>query len=88
MVRTPMQGSDLPACRPRATRVTTAADEASRATSPASRTWAGWLYLDTVIDGNGEPVIGWSMADRLRTDLICYAVTMVTGNVELAPADV
>ena len=27
------------------------------------RTWAGWLYLATVIDCCSREVVGWSMAD-------------------------
>ncbi len=40
------------------------------------RTWAGWLYLATVIDCHTKQVIGWSMATHMRTELICKAVTM------------
>jgi putative transposase len=52
------------------------------------RTWAGWLYLATVIDCHNKAVIGWSMADHMRTDLICDAITMAASNVELAPGAV
>jgi putative transposase len=52
------------------------------------RTWAGWLYLATVIDCHSKAVIGWSMADHMRTDLICDAITMAAGNVDLAPGAV
>ena len=31
------------------------------------RTWAGWLYLATVIDCCSREVVGWSMAVHLRT---------------------
>jgi putative transposase len=40
------------------------------------RTWEGWLYLATVIDLYTKEVIGWSMADHMRTSLICDAITM------------
>ena len=33
------------------------------------RTWEGWLYLATVIDFASRRVVGWAMADHLRTDL-------------------
>src|SRR5665811_2340415 len=52
------------------------------------RTWAGWLYLATVIDCHSKAVIGWAMADHMRTDLICDAITMAAGNVDLAPGAV
>ena len=47
-------------------------------------TWQGWLYLATVIDCHNKAVVGWSMADHMRTGLICDAITMAAGNVELA----
>ena len=40
------------------------------------RTWAGWLFLATVIDCHTKAVVGWSMAKHMRTDLICDALTM------------
>lgn len=48
-------------------------------------TWAGWLYLATVIDCHSKAVIGWSMADHLRTDLVCDALSMAAGTVDFAP---
>ncbi len=48
------------------------------------RTWAGWLYLATVIDCATKAVIGWSMAEHMRADLVCDAITMAATNVELA----
>ncbi len=52
------------------------------------RTWQGWLYLATVIDCHTKAVIGWSMAEHMRTDLIADALTMATGNYRLAPGAV
>ena len=52
------------------------------------RCWTGWLYLATVIDCHSKAVVGWSMADHMRTDLICDAITMAADNVELAPGAV
>jgi putative transposase len=49
------------------------------------RTWSGWLYLATVIDCHTRAVIGWSMAEHMRTDLVCQAITMAAGNVDLDP---
>ena len=34
------------------------------------RTWEGWLYLATVIDACSRRVIGWAIADVMRTDLV------------------
>jgi transposase InsO family protein len=48
------------------------------------RTWEGWLYLATVLDCHSKRVVGWSMAEHLRTDLICDAITMAATNVEFA----
>jgi transposase InsO family protein len=44
------------------------------------RTWAGWLYLATVIDCCTKEVIGYAMADHMRTDLICDALDMAARN--------
>lgn len=49
------------------------------------RTWAGWLYLATVIDCHTRAVVGWSMAEHMRTSLVCDALTMAAGNIELQP---
>ncbi|HVH93629.1 MAG TPA: IS3 family transposase [Nocardioidaceae bacterium] len=38
-------------------------------------TWQGWLYLATVIDITSRCVVGYAMADYLRTDLIADALT-------------
>jgi putative transposase len=40
------------------------------------RTWEGWLYLATVIDAHSRRVIGWSIADHMRTDLVEDALKM------------
>ena len=31
------------------------------------RTWTGWAYLATVIDCHSRKVVGWSIADHMRT---------------------
>src|SRR5438270_3001608 len=38
------------------------------------RTWEGWLYLATVIDLGSRRVVGWSMADHMRAELVCDAL--------------
>ena len=40
------------------------------------RTWEGWVYLATVIDAHSRRVIGWAIADHMRTDLIQEAPMM------------
>jgi transposase InsO family protein len=37
-------------------------------------TWQGWLYLATVIDLASRKVVGWAVADYLRTDLVDAAL--------------
>jgi len=39
-------------------------------------TWQGWLYLATVIDLASRRVVGWAMADHMRAELVCDALTM------------
>ncbi len=36
----------------------------------------GWLYLATVIDLFSRKVIGWSMSERMKADLVCDALRM------------
>jgi putative transposase len=40
------------------------------------RTWEGWLYLSFVLDTHSRRVVGWSMANNLRTELVLDAVNM------------
>jgi putative transposase len=40
------------------------------------RTWEGWLYLATVIDAHSRRVIGWAIAEHMRTDLVEQALQM------------
>ena len=40
------------------------------------RTWEGWAYLATVIDLHSRKVVGWAVADHLRTELITQALDM------------
>jgi putative transposase len=41
-------------------------------------TWEGWLYLATVIDIASRRVVGFSLADHLRTELVTDALTNAT----------
>jgi putative transposase len=38
-------------------------------------TWQGWLYLATVLDLRSRRVVGYALADHLRTDLIADALS-------------
>ena len=40
------------------------------------RTWEGWLYLATVIDLGSRRVVGWAMADHMRSTLVVDALRM------------
>jgi len=40
------------------------------------RTWEGWLYLSFVLDTYSRRVVGWSMANNLRTALVLDALNM------------
>src|SRR5258708_30548361 len=40
------------------------------------RTWEGWLYLAVVLDAFSRRVVGWALADHLRTELATDALQM------------
>lgn len=40
------------------------------------KTWDGWCYLATVIDLHSRAVVGFAVADHMRTSLIVEALTM------------
>jgi putative transposase len=40
------------------------------------RTGEGWLYLAVILDAFSRRVVGWSMADHLRTELVLDALDM------------
>jgi len=40
------------------------------------RTWEGWLYLAVIVDAYSRKVVGWAMADHLRTELATDALKM------------
>ncbi len=43
-------------------------------------TWEGWAYLATVIDLASRRVVGWALADHMRTELVEDALTMAFAN--------
>jgi putative transposase len=40
------------------------------------RSWEGWLYLSFVLDTYSRKIVGWSMANNLRTGLVLDALNM------------
>jgi transposase InsO family protein len=40
------------------------------------RTWEGWLYLAAVQDAYSRAIVGWSMADHMRHELVVDALQM------------
>ena len=43
-------------------------------------TWEGWSYLATVIDLASRRVVGWALADHMRTELVEDALNMAFVN--------
>jgi putative transposase len=43
-------------------------------------TLEGWLYLATVLDAWSRRIVGWAMADTLRTELVVDALNMAVWN--------
>ena len=48
-------------------------------------TWQGWLYLATVLDCCTKKVVGYAMADHLRTSLVTAALDMANRNGHIRP---
>ena len=48
-------------------------------------TWAGFLYLAVVLDVFSRRIVGWAMADHLRTELVVSALEMALWNRRPAP---
>lgn len=40
------------------------------------RTDEGWLYLACILDLGSRRVVGWSLSERMKTQLVCDALTM------------
>jgi len=49
------------------------------------RTWAGWLYVAVIVDAHSRCVVGWSMREDLRADLVVDAIRMALWRRNLAP---
>jgi putative transposase len=48
-------------------------------------TWQGWAYLATVIDLSSRRVVGWALADHMRTGLVEDALSMAFARRRPAP---
>ena len=48
-------------------------------------TATGWLYLAVVIDLCSRKIVGWSLADHLRTQLVSDALKQALGSRDTAP---
>lgn len=49
------------------------------------RTWEGWLYLAAVQDAFSRRIVGWSMADHMRAELVVDALQMALARRGPAP---
>jgi putative transposase len=49
------------------------------------RTWQGWLYLAAVQDAYSRAIVGWSMADHMRSELVVDALEMAVQRRRPAP---
>jgi putative transposase len=50
------------------------------------RTDQGWLSLAVVLDAFSRRIVGWSMAEHLRTELVLDALDMAVAQRQPAPA--
>ena len=48
-------------------------------------TWEGWLYLATVLDCFSKKVVGYAMADHMRTSVVTSALGMAARNGHTQP---
>ena len=49
------------------------------------RSWEGWLYLAAVQDAFSRQIVGWSMADHMRSELVVDALRMALARREPGP---
>jgi putative transposase len=49
------------------------------------RSWEGWLYLAAVQDLYSRRIVGWAMADHMRSDLVVDALQMALAHRRPAP---
>ena len=48
-------------------------------------TWQGFIYLATVIDCYSKKVVGWSIADHMRTELVADALKNAAATTRIEP---
>ena len=51
-------------------------------------TMSGWAYLATVIDGYSRKMVGWSVADNMREEMVIDALAMAVRNRDPGIGDV
>jgi putative transposase len=49
------------------------------------RTWEGWVYLAAVQDAYSRAIVGWSIADHMRAELVVDALQMAVARRRPAP---
>jgi putative transposase len=49
------------------------------------RPWEGWVYLAAVQDAYSRRIVGWSMADHMRSELVVDALEMAVARRRPAP---
>jgi putative transposase len=49
-------------------------------------TWGGWLYVAFILDVYSRMIVGWQIADHLRTDLVLDALEMAIWRRDLTDA--
>jgi putative transposase len=50
-----------------------------------THTWQGFVYLATVIDCYSKKVLGWSIADHMRTEPVAYALKNAAATTRIEP---
>jgi putative transposase len=50
-------------------------------------TWSGWLYVAFILDAHSRMIVGWQLADHLRTDLVLDALEMALWRRDLTFGD-
>ena len=48
-------------------------------------TWQGFIYLSTVIDCYSKKVVGWAIADHMRTELVAQALNNAAATTLIEP---
>lgn len=51
------------------------------------KSWQGWLFLATVLDCFSKKIIGYAMADHMRTSLVTEALAMGARNITIRPGE-